>query len=39
MFDDFPQLYSFLQQINDGGIMGDLSRWVFFDMENNDEDE
>jgi nucleoside 2-deoxyribosyltransferase len=39
MFDDFPQLYSFLQQINDGGIMGDLSRWVFFDMETDIEDE
>ena len=39
MFDDFKQLYSFLQQINDGGIMGDLSRWVFFDMDNNGDDE
>ena len=39
MFDNFTQLYSFLQQINDGGIMGDLSRWVFFDMDKDTEDE
>jgi len=38
MFDDFPQLYSFLNQMNDGVITGDLSRWVFFDME-KEEDE
>ena len=39
MFDDFAQLYSFLNQINDGGIMGDLSRWVFFNIEDKGEDE
>jgi nucleoside 2-deoxyribosyltransferase len=33
MFDDFDSLQSFLTQIHRGGIMGDLSRWVFFDME------
>jgi len=33
MFDNFEKLYSFLTQIDDGGIMGDLSRWVFFNLE------
>jgi len=33
MFDDFDKLCSFLTQIDDGGIMGDLSRWVFFNLE------
>ena len=37
MFDSFDDLQIFLNQINDGTIGGDLSRWVFF--SNNEEEE
>ncbi len=33
MFDSFEDLQIFLEQINDGTIGGDLSRWVFFSNE------
>ena len=36
MFDSFDDLQIFLNQINDGTIGGDLSRWVFF--SNNEEE-
>lgn len=36
MFDSFEDLQIFLNQINDGTIGGDLSRWVFF--SNNEEE-
>ena len=36
MFDSFEDLQIFLQQIDDGTIGGDLSRWVFF---SNGEEE
>jgi nucleoside 2-deoxyribosyltransferase len=31
MFDSFEDLKTFLEQINNGTIEGDLSRWVFFE--------
>jgi len=33
MFDDFESLQVWLRQIDDGTIEGDLSRWVFMDVE------
>lgn len=34
MFDGFDDLRTFLHQIDNGTIGGDLSRWVFFDTNN-----
>jgi nucleoside 2-deoxyribosyltransferase len=31
MFDSFDDLEVFLRQVDDGTVMGDLSRWVFFE--------
>lgn len=39
MFDSFNDLESFLRQMDDGTIGGDLSRWVFFDHVDISEDE
>ena len=33
MFDDFESLQVWLRQIDDGTIEGDLSRWVFMDVD------
>ena len=35
MFDDFESLQVWLRQIDDGTIEGDLSRWVFMDVDGN----
>ena len=32
MFDDFESLQTWITQIDDGTIEGDLSRWVFMDV-------